>query len=125
MLSSQRFADDANLLATDGKDLSDQLNKIDNEGRKVGMNIHRGKTKYMTTLTEDATIEIDHEKIERVNSYNYIGQTIHMKDTTKKAIEERIRIGWSNFGKSRNILQDKDIPMNLKKQVSTSAYYHY
>ena len=44
-------------------------------------------------------------------------QTTHLKDTTKEEIYARIRAAWSCFGKNKEILQDKQLPISLKKQV--------
>ena len=52
-----------------------------------------------------------------MDSYKYLGQTMYMKEATKEKIEERIRSGWNSFGKYRDILQNREIPQNLKKKV--------
>ena len=39
---------------------------------------------------------------------------MHLKDTTKEEIYTRIRAPWTCFGE---ILQDKQLPISLKKQV--------
>ena len=44
-------------------------------------------------------------------------QTTHLKDTTKEEIYARIRAARSCFGKNKEILQDKQLPISLKKQV--------
>jgi len=116
-LNDLRFADDATLISTSKQDLTSQLNKINNEGKRVGMKIHKGKTKYMTTQEDNNTVKIENVEIERVDNYKYLGQTFYTKYTHKKTIEERIRQGWSSFGRHREILQDKDIPINLKSKV--------
>ena len=62
-------------------------------------------------------ILIDQQKIEKVTEFKYLGQTTHLKDTTKEEIYARIRAAWSCFGKNKEILQDKQLPISLKKQV--------
>ena len=54
-------------------------------------------------------ILIDQQKIEKVTEFKYLGQTTHLKDTTKEETHARIRVAWSCFGKKKNkdILQDK------------------
>ena len=52
-----------------------------------------------------------------VTEFKYLGQTTHLKDTTKEEIYARIRAAWSCFGKNKEILQDKQLPISLKKQV--------
>ena len=47
----------------------------------------------------------------------YLGQTTHLKDTTKEEIYARIRAAGSCFGKKKpkEILQDRQLPISLKK----------
>ena len=52
-----------------------------------------------------------------MTEFKYLGQTTHLKDTTKEEIYARIRAEWSCFGKNKEILQDKQLPISLKKQV--------
>ena len=79
--------------------------------------VHKGKTKYMTNYADNEDILIGQQKIEKVTEFKYLGQTTHLKDTTKEEIYARIRAGWSCFGKNKEILQDKQLPISLKKQV--------
>ena len=75
------------------------------------------KTKYMTNHADSEDILIDQQKIEKVTEFKYLGQTTHLKDTTKEEIYARIRAAWNCFGKNKEILQDKQLPISLKKQV--------
>ena len=52
-----------------------------------------------------------------MTEFKYLRQTTHLKDTTKEEIYARIRAVWSCFGKNKEILQDKQLPISLKKQV--------
>ena len=79
--------------------------------------MHKGKTKYMTNFETNETIQIEDEIIEKVKSYKYLGQTTHLKDTTKEELTCRVRAGWSCFGRNREIFQDDKMPMCLKRQV--------
>ena len=62
------------------------------------------------------------KKIEKVTEFKYLGQTTHLKDTTKKEIYARIRAAWSCFGKNKEILQDKQLPISLKKTSNGPMY---
>ena len=93
------------------------MNNLNSESMKVGLKIHKGKTKYMTNYADNEDILIGQQKIEKVTEFKYLGQTTHLKDTTKEEIYARIRAGWSCFGKNKEILQDKQLPISLKKQV--------
>ena len=71
----------------------------------------------MTKHADSEDILIDQQKTEKVTEFIYLGQTTHLKDTTKEEIYARIRAAWSCFGKNKQILQDKQLPISLKKQV--------
>ena len=75
------------------------------------------KVNSMTNHTDSEDILIDQQKIEKVTEFKNLGQTTHLKDTTKEEICARIRAAWSCFGKNKEILQDKQRPISLKKQV--------
>ncbi|XP_072025174.1 uncharacterized protein [Amphiura filiformis] len=47
-LTDLRFADDVALVTTSVKDMEVQLNDLNKGSKKIGLKIHKGKTKYMT-----------------------------------------------------------------------------
>ena len=57
-LTDLRFADDVALIATSVLDMEVQLNELNQRSKKIGLNIHKGKTKYMTNFQSDETIVI-------------------------------------------------------------------
>ena len=116
-LSNLRFADDVALLNETSKQMEKHMNNLNSESMKVGLKIHKGKTKYMTNYADSEDILIGQQKIEKVTEFKYLGQTTHLKDTTKEEIYARIRAAWSCFGKNKEILQDKQLPISLKKRV--------
>ena len=71
----------------------------------------------MTNRTDSEEILIYQQKIEKVTDFKYLGQNTHLKDTTKEEMYARIRAAWSCFGKNKEILQDRQLPISLKKQV--------
>ena len=42
------------------------------------------------------------KKIEKVTEFKYLGQTTHLKGTTKEEFYARIRAAWSCFGRKWN-----------------------
>ena len=78
-LQNLRFADDVALVTKTTKEMEEQLNKLNTESKKCGLKIHKGKTKFMTNFETDEEIKIENEKLEKVESYIYLGQI-----TTKK-----------------------------------------
>ena len=115
-LSNLRFADDVTLLNETTKQMEKHLNNLNSESMKVGLKIHKGKTKYMTNHADSEDILIGQQKIEKVTEFKYLGQTTHLTDTTKEEIYARIRAAWSCFGTNKEILLDKQLPISLKKK---------
>ena len=116
-LADLRFADDVALTTNSVKDMEIQLNILNQESKKVGLKIHRGKTKFMTNYETSEKIEIDNIEIEKVDQYKYLGQTIATEDRTANETQLRIKAGWLVFGKYKEIFENKDIPINLKRIV--------
>ena len=98
-LTNLRFADDVVLFNETTKQMEKHLNNLNSESLKVGLKIRKGKTKYMTDHADSEDILIDQQKIEKMTEFKYLGQTTHLKDTTKEEIYARIRAAWSCFEK--------------------------
>ena len=116
-LSNLRFADDVALTTEDVRDREQQLITVNEESLKTGLKIHKGKTKFMTTIDTTDNIQINGTEIEKVTNYKYLGQTIAMENSTKQEVSIRIKAGWSVFGKYREIFLDRYLPMSLKRKV--------
>ena len=108
-LTNLRFADDVALFNETARQMEKHLNSLNSESLKVGLKIHKGKTKYMTNPADSGDILIDQQNIEKVTEFKYLGQNTHLKDTTKEVIYARIRAEWSCFGNNS--------PLHLKKRV--------
>ena len=44
--------------------MEEQLNSLNTESKKIGLKMHKGKTKYMTDFKTSESIEIENEQIE-------------------------------------------------------------
>ena len=97
--------------------MEEQLNMINDESKKIGLKIHRGKTKYMTNFNTNKKIIVENTEIEKVEEYRYLGQNIEMKDKTLKEVQKRIRAGWSAFGKYKFIFTNKEMSISLKRKT--------
>ena len=116
-LTNLRFADDVALFNETTKQMGKHLNNLNSESLKVGLKIHKGKTKYMTNHADSEDTLIDQQKMEKVTEFKYLRQITHLKDTTKEEIYARMRAAWSCLGKNKEILQDEQLPISLEKQV--------
>ena len=75
----------------------------------------------MTNIDTTDNIQINGTEMEKVANYKYLGQTIAMKNSTKQEVLIRIKVGWSVFGKYREIFLNRHLPMSLKRKVLTSV----
>ena len=105
------------LITTSVKDMEIQLNDLNKESNKIGLKIHKGKTKYMTNFQSNETITVDNETIEKVDRYKYLGQTVMMKNHTREEVMIRIKAGWSAFGRFKDILCDRKLPMTIRRRM--------
>ena len=71
----------------------------------------------MTNYADIEDMLIGQQKIEKVTEFKYLGQTTHLKDTTKEEIYARIRAAWSCFGKNtRKYSRINNSPFHLKSK---------
>ena len=90
------------------------LNTVNEEGLKIGLKIHKRKTKFVTNIDTTDNIQINGTEIEQVTNYKYLGQTIAMENRTKQEVSIRMKAEWSVLGKYREIFLDRYLPMSLK-----------
>ena len=93
-----------------------QLNDLNKESKKVGLKMHKGKTKYMTNFKTDETIKVEDQEIKKVEEYKCLGQTLKLKNCTKEEVLKRIKLGWSCFGRHKEILCNKKYTYVTEKQ---------
>ena len=116
-LSDLRFADDVALISESLDGLEDQLNELDEQCRKIGLKMHKGKTKFMTNYNNVRRIKIGEEEIEQVSVYKYLGQEIRTRDSMDHELQNRIQSGWKIYTKYKEILRNKRIPISLKRKI--------
>ena len=53
----------------DVRDMEHQLITVNEESLKIGLTVHKGKTKFMTNIDTTDNIQINGTEIERVSNY--------------------------------------------------------
>ena len=99
-LTNLRFADDVALFHEKNNTNGKTLKQCELRKSEVGAKILKRKKKHTTNHTDSEDILKDRETIEKVTEFKYLGQTTHLKDTTKEVCV-RIREAWSCFGKKK------------------------
>ena len=90
-LTDLRFADDVALCTRDKAILESRFNTLSNESKKIGLKIHKGKTKYMTNYDSPGDIQIEENIIEEVSEYKYLGQIVSTNEGLDLELAARIR----------------------------------
>ncbi|XP_072042951.1 uncharacterized protein [Amphiura filiformis] len=72
-LTDLRFADDVALVTRSVKDMEVQLNDLNKGSKKIGLNIHKGKTKYMTNYLSEDVIVVEGDVIEKMIDMRWAG----------------------------------------------------
>ncbi|GFO49158.1 endonuclease-reverse transcriptase [Plakobranchus ocellatus] len=90
-LRDLRSADNVALCTEKEEETEENLERLSSENKKVGLKIHKGKTKYMTNYITERPIVIDNENIELITKYTYLSQTTTMKNRANEEIITRIR----------------------------------
>ena len=93
-----------------------QLNTVNEESLKIGLKIHKGKTKFMTNIDTTYNIKINGAEIEKVTIL-YIWDKQQQWKTTKQGVSIRIQTGCRVFGKYREIFLDRHLPVSLKTKA--------
>ena len=110
-LTNLRFADDVALFNQKTKQKEKHRNRLNSESLKIDLKMHKGKIEYMQNYTDSEDIPIDQEKNEKVTEFKYLGQATHRS----------LELFWGKKKKKKNstkeILQDRQLPILLKKQV--------
>ena len=94
------------------------LQDIHDISKPVGLKMHLGKTKvrWNKDVNKDYAI-VDGKKIEKVDSYVYLGQMVTKDHDQVQETKRRIGQGWSVFWKLDNIMRDKNVPMRLRRKA--------
>ena len=107
-INNIRYADDTVLLADTEERLQELIDRLDEEGRAIGLKINIGKTEVMgvTKRTEQLRVEahVNGEAVRQVSSFRYLGSLISEDGRCDAEIKSRIAMAKGNLGKMRRIL---------------------
>ena len=95
------------------RDFDKLIRSVQNASGKYGLYLIVGKTKVMTTANIDSFI-MDGNRIEVVNSFNFLGSTIERTGGCTKEIRRRIGLGKAAMMNLSKIWKDKGISASTK-----------
>jgi hypothetical protein len=113
-LTDLDFADDIVLFDNNGINAALHFNKLQLEANKIGLQINKKKTKYITYNIQEEIEEFKISKIEKVNDFCYLGANIN---DTNIDIRHRIQKAWMVFWKLRKIWKNQRISTETKIKI--------
>jgi exonuclease III len=123
LLNNLRFADDLLLIGGSRAHVKHMLEDLATEAGKVGLKLHMGKTKILSSRGErrgcltQHHVDIHGEKVEVLpisESTMYLGRKVVFQDFHDAEISNRISRGWAAFGKFKNELCCKHYPLKQR-----------
>ena len=121
-LCNLRFADDIMLVATDEKQLAAMIADVMEAAETIGLTLHMGKTKVLNngidgTMADKKHIEVRGLKIAVVETTEYLGRKLSLKDTHKTEVEHRIAKAWGKFMSHKAELCSKHYPLKHRLRL--------
>lgn len=118
-ISNLIYADDSVLLANNMTELQDMCTRLNIASNRYGLNINANKTKFMIISRDklryaNSTPSIGNQLIERVEKYQYLGCWLHADWNPEQKIRTRIEKGRAAFLKFKNVLNCRDIQLQLR-----------
>ena len=111
-LTNLRFADDVFLFASTKEQLQNMLCDSKHSTEKVGLKIHPGKTKILSSQSSNSRKEIETDNITvdrltRGESTKYLGHMVTFQQQEMTDIKNRIRAAWATLYKYKQELTSK------------------
>ncbi|GBP17304.1 Putative uncharacterized transposon-derived protein F52C9.6 [Eumeta japonica] len=96
------------------------INTLNEESRKVGLEINLTKTNIMTNHTE-RPIYLENSSLTYVNAYIYLGKQISFNQQNNELeVERRVNVTWKKFWSLKEILKS-DMTIRMKAKVMNTC----
>ena len=97
-LEDLEFADDIVLMASRFIDLQEKTTDLEENARKIGLEINEKKTKVMKLNSRNNNkLTINSKEIEETNTFIYLGSIVNNKGGTDEDIKTRIKKAQNAF----------------------------
>ena len=91
------------------------LYDLNRESLKVGLKMHKGKTRVMfNDKAKRRVISVDSKALEVVEEYNYLGQILKLTRDNEHELKMRIILGWEDIGRQQNHERFRSICLKRK-----------
>lgn len=117
VVNNLRYADDTVIIADSQEALQRLIDKINNEGERLGLKINSDKTKVMIisrTPAVNSNILVNGKNIQRVPKFKYLGSWITEDLDPDTEIRCRIEQARATFMNMRELLSNKSLDLMLR-----------
>lgn len=119
-LNNIRYADDTVVFADTLEGLQELIDKITTSSQKYGLDINASKTKFMIiskTYIPNCHIQSNHQPIERVSKYTYLGTNINDQWDHSQEIKARIEKARAAFNGMSVIFKNHHLTLDTKVRL--------
>ena len=115
------FADDLALLSHSRQQMQQKTTVLETTSMRVGLKIHRGKTKVMRGSTNNADpVTLGNTPMEEVDKFTYLGSVVDAKGGTDADIKSRIGKARTAFRLLRKVWTSNNISRKTKIRIFNS-----
>ena len=121
-LTNLWYADDTTLMAESSEDLKMLITKVKEESANAGLYLNIKKTKVM--MTDDTSeFQMDGDKIEVVQSFNFLGSLVNKDSTSSEEIKRRLDLARVAMVKLKYLMKSSRLTKESKiKMVRTLVF---
>lgn len=119
-ISNLRFADDIDLIAGSEEELQDLTERLNRTSKAYGMEISTQKSKILVCSNNpmpDTHIEIDHQSLEEVTSFTYLGSIITNGTSTTTEVKSRLARCTSANCRLKPLWANRNITLKTKLKL--------
>ena len=122
-----KFADDIDLLDSSYARLEKQVQKLDSESRRYGMQINRDKTMTMVfrrrAMGPDGKITLNGTDLKDVDSFVYLGAKLTWDNDSSEEIKRRMQLATGASSDLKVVWRDKGIRLTTKVQLLCACVF--
>src|SRR6218665_2420642 len=122
-ITNLRYADDIILKANTVEELQTLMRRLNEAGRKIGLQINTSKTKVMTTTGATCQIRINEETLEQVDTFMYLGSAITRDSDCATEIRMRLAKGYAVATDLKRIWKSHAINVTTKMEVLSTLVW--
>ncbi len=119
-----QYADDTNLITHSVEDLKLLLGQVKRESGNHGLYLNLKKTKIMSNTDLDR-FTLDGEGVEVVDSFVFLGSTIHKDGGSDLEVRSRLSLGRAATNKLTTIMKSHDISQKIKIALVNSLVFRW